>query len=133
MCLFNIELFHTYCHNPGQSKTELSNLEWYYYQKYTNTPHVCLQFRAILTIPYDVIQRCMMSLLAIYCKDTNDIGVVVVVLVAGLSDSNTTPGYTTLLCFALDCGNFDLPPPFPFRYYISELVVQQIILHVGQN
>ena len=27
------------------------------------------------------------------------------VLVVGLSDSNTTPGYTTLLCSALDCGN----------------------------
>ena len=25
----------------------------------------------------------------------------------GLSDSNTTPGYTTLLCSALDCGNID--------------------------
>ena len=46
-----------------------------------------------------------MNGIAIYCKDTNDIGVVVVVLVAGLSDSNTTPGYTTLLCFALDCGS----------------------------
>ena len=22
-----------YCHNPGQSKVELSNLEWYYYPK----------------------------------------------------------------------------------------------------
>ena len=25
--------------------------------------------------------------------------------VVGLSDSNTTLGYTTLLCSALDCGN----------------------------
>ena len=29
MCVYNKELFHTYCHNPGQSKVELSNLEWY--------------------------------------------------------------------------------------------------------
>ena len=27
------------------------------------------------------------------------------VVVVRLSDSNTTPGYKTLLCAALDCGN----------------------------
>ena len=36
--------------------------------------------------------------IAVYCKDKNVSGV-------GLSDSNTTPGYTTLLCSVLDCGN----------------------------
>ena len=35
-----------YCHNPGQSKAELSNLEWCYYHK-TPPPHVPLQYRAI--------------------------------------------------------------------------------------
>ena len=38
--------------------------------------------------------------IALYCKDT--LGGVVVV---GLCDSNTNPGYTTLLRSALDCGN----------------------------
>ena len=37
--------------------------------------------------------------LAIYCKDTNGGGGV------GLSVSNTTPVYTTLLCSALDFDN----------------------------
>ena len=39
--------------------------------------------------------------IALYCKGTR-----VVVVVVGLYHSNTTPGYTTLLCSALDCGNF---------------------------
>ena len=42
MCVYNIELFHTYCHNPGQIKAELSNLDRYYYRKITTTtttPH----------------------------------------------------------------------------------------------
>ena len=30
---------------------------------------------------------------------------VVVVVVVGVLDINTTPGYTTQLCSALDCGN----------------------------
>ena len=30
---YNIELLHTYCHIPGQSRVELSSLEWYYYPK----------------------------------------------------------------------------------------------------
>ena len=37
---YNIELSRTYWHNPGQSKAELYNMEWYYYRK---------------TAPYDVV------------------------------------------------------------------------------
>ena len=41
------------CHNPGQSKVKLSNLEWYYYQKIPPPlplpppPCVSHQYRAI--------------------------------------------------------------------------------------
>ena len=42
----------------------------------------------------------------LHCKDTyGGVVVVVVVVVWEFSDSNTTPGKTTLLYSALDCGN----------------------------
>ena len=47
VCLYSIELFHTYCHKPGQSRVELSNLEWYYYWKITTPASSSLQYRAI--------------------------------------------------------------------------------------
>ena len=60
----NIPLSHSYCHNSGQSKTGLSNLEWYYYRKIATTPsphttttpppHVPLQLKAIQCIQYYV-------------------------------------------------------------------------------
>ena len=40
-----------------------------------------------------------MYVIALYCTE------IYVVVVVGLSDSNTTPGYATLLYSALDCGN----------------------------
>ena len=33
------ECIKSICHNPGQGRLELYNLEWYYYQKITTTPH----------------------------------------------------------------------------------------------
>ena len=38
MSLFNIELFKTFCHDPGQGRVELYNLEWYYYPKVPTPP-----------------------------------------------------------------------------------------------
>ena len=76
----NIPLSHSYCHNSGQSKTGLSNLEWYYYRKIITThhnhttttppPHVPLQLKAIQCIQYYVnctVQRCMTSIAINVC------------------------------------------------------------------
>ena len=46
-----------YCHNPGRSYTELSNLEWYYYRKVPLPPHVSLQFRFIQYYVNYTVQR----------------------------------------------------------------------------
>ena len=57
-----------YCHNPGQRKAKLSNLEWYYYRKNT-TPHhhiyVYLHFRAIQAVQYyvNIHENCALGFL----------------------------------------------------------------------
>ena len=76
----NILLSHSYCHNSGQSKTGLSNLEWYYYRRIITThhnqttttppPHVPLQLKAIQCIQYYVnctVQGCMTSMAINVC------------------------------------------------------------------
>ena len=54
--MYKVLIFSWYCHNLGQSKVKLSNLEWYYYRKVPLPPPLPLpprvshQYRAILCI-----------------------------------------------------------------------------------